>query len=105
MQRKTLVVAGLMASLMATGAWASADYCLHVVSANNVSGRALKNTCNETVEATWCYGSGCRYNNSWTVHPGQEMPLESASSTDAYVRYDACRGANSIKSTNPFSCR
>jgi hypothetical protein len=96
MLKKILVGAVLV--LSASAAWAgSAGYCLHVVSANNISGRALKNDCNEDVEASWCYGVGCKLNNTWTIRAGQEFPLEGPSA-GAFVNYDACSGANSIKS-------
>lgn len=106
MMKKILVVAGLIAGMMAANAWAgSATTCLQLVSVVNTSGRALKNNCSEAVEAAWCFGYDCKYNNSATIRPRQEFPLES--NAGGLVSYDACSGANSIKSFNGsrITCR
>ncbi len=94
MLKKTLVVAGLVAGLMASSAWAgNATYCLMITHPNNISGNALKNVCNEDVEASWTTGSG-KLDSTWTIHPGVEHPIDARAGD--YIRYDGCKGANSI---------
>jgi hypothetical protein len=101
MLKKVIVVAGLAASLMANTAWAfNAKYCLRVTSPSGWGGKlALENTCRTDIEAAWCISrvgsSMCsRLDNSWTIHPGVEMPLD-AKQGDTVI-FDGCEGANTI---------
>lgn len=101
MLKKSVVLAGLVASLLATSAWAGdAKYCLRLTSPSGWGGKqALENTCSYDIEAAWCIsrmgGGICsRLDNSWTIHPGVEMPLD-AKQGDTVV-FDGCKGANTI---------
>ena len=90
------LMAVLVTCLLAQSVWAgNASYCVMVSHPNNISGNALRNNCSNPVEATWCFGTNCKFNSSATIHPGQEFPL--SGSSGQYIRYDACNGANSIK--------
>lgn len=100
MLKKIVMTAGLIAGLVANSAWAgNATQCVRL------DGQVLVNTCNETIEAAWCVGNGCQFNHgsSWTIQPGQRMPHSGGNN---YIRWDACRGANSIKDfhSNGVSC-
>lgn len=102
MLKKVLVVAGLIASLLATNAWAeNVHHCIQL------DGQYLVNTCGTTIEAAWCANQGCDFGRggSWTLQPGQRMPHSLPSGS--FVRFDACRGASSIKSfsTSGVTCR
>lgn len=61
-------------------------------------GQELVNTCNEKVEVTWCVyghpGTCMKYTDTWTLGAGESYPIESGP-----VNWDACRGANSIRTT------
>lgn len=101
MLKKILLTTGLAASLFATNSWArDAFTCVRV------EGDYIVNTCSETIEAAWCEGVACDLSRggSWTIQPGQRMPHSLP--RGSHVTYQACTGANSIKSFSPyFTCR
>ncbi|MBI5918247.1 MAG: hypothetical protein HY849_02575 [Nitrosomonadales bacterium] len=91
--KKLMILLAL--GLMAQGAWAgNASYCVQLTHPNNISGNALKNICNEDIEVSWGKGGG-KLDSTWTIHPGVEHPIDAR--PGEYIRWDACRGANSIK--------
>ena len=97
MLKKSVAVIGLVASLMATAAFAfDATHCVRK------EGNYLVNACGQDVEAAWCYGASCGLNqdgNQWTIRNGAKMPLD-ATKSSGYTKFAACTGANSIKKTN-----
>lgn len=100
MLKKTLVVAGLVASLMASSAWAGSAYmCVQVHDSY------IYNSCPFTIEVAWCGGIGCSLSNgaSWTLQANGQIPHNIPPGSP--IKHDACTDANSIRSFSPFSCR
>lgn len=64
MLKKIILVAGLVAGLMASSAWAGNAYgCLQT------EGDYLVNKCNDSIEVAWCEGDECNLTRSasWTL--------------------------------------
>lgn len=58
-------------------------------------GQELYNSCNTMLEVTWCLYSqnNCsRFNNTWTIGPGDSYPVGSGT-----VEWSACVGRDSIR--------
>jgi hypothetical protein len=79
----------------------SATHCVQVV------GLDLRNNCDYTIEVTWCveggsYGYDCNgsYRGTWTLSGYGFYPHFGG---DKYVRYAACKGANTIAETDGYS--
>jgi hypothetical protein len=100
MLKKTVMTLVVLSGLAASSAWAgNASQCLMITHPNNISGNALKNMCNDDIEAAWTKGNG-KFDSTWTIHPGVEHPIDAKAGD--YIRYDGCRGANSIKGYNSY---
>lgn len=104
MLKKNVKMIGLLACLLANVAWAgNASFCL------TRDGNYLKNNCAYDVEAVWCFGSTCGFDQSsstWTIRANSSFPID-ASKEYMPIRYDACKEANSIKKYNKWTvdCR
>ncbi len=107
MLKKTVVLAGLVASLMASSAWAAGNVpgCLHVTTPSDWGGKkALENICNYDIEVHWCIGRGqmCYdYDNTWTIHANAKFPIDAKDGD--HVMFDGCKGANSPSTGNSFA--
>lgn len=73
-----------------------------------ISTQSLVNTCNYSIEATWCFEGGspsdsCSrgFRNLWTIRAGATYPLQSKTITQ--LKVGACRGPNTLKTTGPLT--
>ena len=107
--KKLLMSLALLASLSAGNAVAGDGvYCLHTESSQGTT--YLVNTCSNDMEARWCCGGACGLNeagaSSWTIHANSRFPI-TACKQGEYVRFDGCKGANSLGKASALSvdCR
>lgn len=66
---------------------------------------SLVNNCSYTVEVSWCsegYDCNGQFANMHTFGAGDSYPVQGGRS-DAYIRWGACRGANTITNGDNYS--
>ena len=96
------IVVGFVPKAQARGMGENASGCI------SLEGYNIQNSCNFTVEVTWCVENyDCndgKFTNTWTLGPGRMYPVQ-GSNTGNQVHWGACRGANTLSTngTQPYS--